>query len=322
MFCYLVYASSQSRGAEKSQLHKGSSAVSFCFFASVSPAQYTRRSVTKWNWSHLQEFWSSEGVWPPPCLRGSRRGPAAYEDLRPERGPARWSGFRAGAPVLREDRPGPSLSSCVWTNASLSNKIQRDSKGLQVTQRMCSWSKLRTKGTKRPKKPDCRFWRVRSMSRALRLPPGRSTPKGRRPPGHPPAPALDTRKQLSPPRGVSRGGVCALTLCSRAQSLAWAPCWPLVTFCWLRRTGALIGLTPCFQIRSGPESLGHVFVFLISRSCRGSQTWELVNNFGDKSYILTKNFPHHHPKQIYNSPLGRLAFAVIMPLTLLELGTH
>ena len=67
-------------------------------------------------------------------------------------------------------------------------------------------------------------------------------------------------------------------------------------------------------------SLGYVFVFLIICSCQGSQTREHMNNFGHKSYILTKNFPHHHPKQIYNSPLGRLAFAVIMPLTLLELG--
>ena len=60
--------------------------------------------------------------------------------------------------------------------------------------------------------------------------PGTQHPQREEALGHPPAPALDTRKQLAPPRGVSRGGVCALTFCcSRAQSLAWASCWPLVT---------------------------------------------------------------------------------------------
>ena len=47
----------------------------------------------------------------------------------------------------------PLLSSCVWTNVSLSNKIHRYSKGLKVTECMCSWSKLRTKGTKRQNSP-------------------------------------------------------------------------------------------------------------------------------------------------------------------------
>ena len=47
----------------------------------------------------------------------------------------------------------PLLSSCVWTNVSLSNKIHRYSKGLKVTECMCSWSKLWTKGTKRQKSP-------------------------------------------------------------------------------------------------------------------------------------------------------------------------
>ena len=58
-----------------------------------------------------------------------------------------------GRLVRGETGWAPLLSSCVWTNVSLSNKIHRYSKGLKVTECMCSWSKLRTKGTKRQNSP-------------------------------------------------------------------------------------------------------------------------------------------------------------------------
>lgn len=123
MFCYLVYASSQSRGVEKSQLHKGSSAVSFFFFASVSPAQGRMTAIFQ-ALSNEAELASPPGILKfracaaPSVSHGLREGPAAYEGLRRREGPCAVGRFRV------EDRPGPS-SSCVWTNVSLSNKIQR-----------------------------------------------------------------------------------------------------------------------------------------------------------------------------------------------------
>lgn len=83
MFCYLVYASSQSRGAEKSQLHKGSSALSFFSFASVSPAQGRMTAIYQ-ALSDEAELLSSppgilkfRGCVTPSVPQGIKAGPAA-----------------------------------------------------------------------------------------------------------------------------------------------------------------------------------------------------------------------------------------------------
>ena len=44
-------------------------------------------------------------------------------------------------------------SACTWTNISLSNKIQRNYKGLIITACMCSWGKFWTTRYKKTKNP-------------------------------------------------------------------------------------------------------------------------------------------------------------------------
>ena len=101
MFCYLVYASSQSRGVEKPQLHKGWSARSFLFLASCPQHMeewplYTRHPGTKPNWSpHLQEFWNSEGCVTPSVSQGFKEGHCGL------RGPAQFP----GRGVCRQETP-------------------------------------------------------------------------------------------------------------------------------------------------------------------------------------------------------------------------
>ena len=86
-------------------------------------------------------------------------------------------------------------SSCTWTDLSSSNKIQRNYKGLKITECMCSWDKVRTKDTKGPREPNCHFWRVRGKSRAWCMPPALSTPKGK---GGPPKTPLQRYPWIQP----------------------------------------------------------------------------------------------------------------------------
>ena len=73
-------------------------------------------------------------------------------------------------PCGRRDSMGPGTlccSACNWTNGSLRNKIQRNYKGLKMTVCTGSWGKLRTKGFKKTKQPNCYFWRPRSKNWVL-----------------------------------------------------------------------------------------------------------------------------------------------------------
>ena len=54
------------------------------------------------------------------------------------------------------DELGPGTLGCsagTWTDSSLSHKIQRNYKGLKITECMCSWGKLRTTRYEKTKKP-------------------------------------------------------------------------------------------------------------------------------------------------------------------------
>ena len=54
------------------------------------------------------------------------------------------------------DRLGPGTlccSTCTWTNTSLSNRMQRNYKGLKITACMCCWGKLPTIRFKKSKNP-------------------------------------------------------------------------------------------------------------------------------------------------------------------------
>ena len=72
------------------------------------------------------------------CINGRRPGETGW-DLGPLAGS--WD------PLLQ------CCNACTWTHLSLSNPIQRNCMGLKITACMCSWDKLWTKDTKRPKKP-------------------------------------------------------------------------------------------------------------------------------------------------------------------------
>lgn len=100
MFCYLVYASSQSRGVEKSQLHKGSSALSFFFFASVSPAQGRMTAIYQALSNEVELLSSPPGILKfrgcvtPSVSQGIKEGPAA-KSICPIR---RWWARAASGP--------------------------------------------------------------------------------------------------------------------------------------------------------------------------------------------------------------------------------
>ena len=98
----------------------------------------------------------------------------------------------------------PLLSSCVWTNVSLSNKIHRYSKGLKVTECMCSWSKLWTKGTKRQKSPTATSEESGTEAGHCACPLHSAPPKGqadhlRHPPAHPWTPLPPSSQGSSSP---------------------------------------------------------------------------------------------------------------------------
>ena len=137
----------------------------------------------------------------------------------------------------------PLLSSCVWTNVSLSNKIHRYSKGLKVTECMCSWSKLRTKGTKRQNSPTATSEESGTKAGPCACPLHSAPQRGRRTiqdtlqltPGHP-YPIL-TGKQLASPWGVSRGDGYLFSLFLLQQgpplprkALSELLVWPPVSF--------------------------------------------------------------------------------------------
>ena len=69
-----------------------------------------------------------------------------------------WDGLGPGTPYC---------SGCIWMRYFWSNKIQRNYKGLKITARICSWSKLWTKRqkTNKQKPNNCHFWRARSKCR-------------------------------------------------------------------------------------------------------------------------------------------------------------
>ena len=81
---------------------------------------------------------------------------------------------------MRHARPGTlCCRACTWTNISSSNKIQRNSKGLNLTACMHSWGKFWTRDTKRPKThlPTLEEPGAKALCRACPL--HRTTPKRR-----------------------------------------------------------------------------------------------------------------------------------------------
>ena len=63
--------------------------------------------------------------------------------------------------------PSAALLQCLQLNSPLHELQNRKKLGLKITVCLCSWGKLWSKDTKRPKKPNCHFWRARSKNREL-----------------------------------------------------------------------------------------------------------------------------------------------------------
>ena len=92
-----------------------------------------------------------------------------------------------GAQGHREDEGRVSCCSAYsWTNVSLSNKIQKNYKGLKITACICSWGKLWTTRHKKTLNPSATSERLRtktegavvgSKSRVLHIPPAPNTTK-------------------------------------------------------------------------------------------------------------------------------------------------
>ena len=82
--------------------------------------------------------------------------------LREEQGLDLVTGFETGWDL------GPGAlcyRACIWTNISLSNKIQKNYKGLKITACMCSWGKLwTTRYQKDKQKTNCHFWKAGSKN--------------------------------------------------------------------------------------------------------------------------------------------------------------
>ena len=151
-------------------------------------------------------------------------------------------------------------NACTWTNVSLSNKIQRNHKGLKITACMCSWGKFWTARYKETKKPNCHFWRARGKSRVLHTPPVHNTTDGvgKTPkppsgptPGH--TPTLTPCKEPTcpppppPPQGPSKQENLLFVLtplcCSRGPNTALTEflVWSLINFCLLKSPRTLVG---------------------------------------------------------------------------------
>ena len=119
----------------------------------------------------------------------------------------------AGVSFTTESPGNPS-----WTNVSLSNKIQRNYKGLKISVCTGSWGKLSTTRYKKTKSLNCHFWGAGSQSRVQHMPP--APPKGRanhlRQPcslSLGPTPTLIPYKEPALPSLSSRGaarGACSL----------------------------------------------------------------------------------------------------------------
>ena len=160
---------------------------------------------------------------------------------------------KVSSPYLRNkgvESLGPGThccSACSWTNIFFSDKIQRNYKGLKITAYMHSWGKLWT----------ISFWRARSKTESktkvseakagycecllqstqwtgwadhLSHP---SCPNS----GH--SPTLTPWKQPACPLLGSKQGNCylfSLTPCCSNKALPEFLVWPLVNFCWLRKT--------------------------------------------------------------------------------------
>ena len=139
---------------------------------------------------------------------------------------------------------------CIWTNISLRNRIQRNSKGLKITTCMRGWGKLWQQDTKRP---NCHFWGARSESRVLHMIPAQGTTKAV---GRPPEPPIQSNAPICPyahpteetsPRSLeSEQGYLFLlvSLCcstSPSKALPELLIWPLTSFHWRKSPGTQVG---------------------------------------------------------------------------------
>jgi len=132
------------------------------------------------------------------------------------------------------------FSACTWTNVSLSNKIQRNHKGLKITACMNSWGKIWTERyRKTEKKPTATGCQEQKQSTVLALlyrytpPPERWANHLRHPSGPTPAHTLTLTpcKELaqSAPWGTSKGTInsfCSSPLLPQGPkySLVWISC--------------------------------------------------------------------------------------------------
>ena len=90
-----------------------------------------------------------------------------------------WSGLTFPSPGIKPTSPAlagvffttKSPGNPTWTKVSLSNKIQRNYKGLKISVCTCSWGKFWTTRYKKTKNLNCHFWGAGSKSRVPHMPP-------------------------------------------------------------------------------------------------------------------------------------------------------
>ena len=188
----------------------------------------------------VQQIWASSDQWGP---RKEVTGAVPHLDK-----PSSGTSFHCSSCIW--DRLGPRTLGCsahTWTNVSLSNRMQRNYKGLKITACVCSWGNLWTTKYKKTKNPTATSKVLGSKAGycpwSLHIaPPGGWADHLSHPSSlnHGPTPTLTPFKGPACPLSASEQGnllrVFIPLCCSMSPSTALPEflVWPLISFYWLR----------------------------------------------------------------------------------------